>query len=302
VYGVLAVSLDNFKFEDLVCMDNPAEVMEEVERVVLLMFPEFNFKPFHKTFQDVVKLFGGEYPGFKECNVHYHDLKHTTDCLMAMVRLIHGASVNGARIDQNNVALGLVSALLHDAGYIQCVEDDSGTGAKYTLTHVQRSIDFMKQYFSANGYSAGELQQCVNHLWCTGLDVRLDEIQFEHNEHAVLGKMLGTADLLGQMADRTYLERLPFLYDEFKEGGVPGFQDELDLLRKTPVFWEITKLRFAQALDNMDRYMRDHFRVRWGIDRDLYREAIERNIGHIKTIVQNHEKDYRKYLRRAAQK
>ena len=31
------------------------------------------------------------------------------------------------------------------------------------------------------------------------------------------------ADLVGQMSDRAYLEKLLFLYYEFKEAGFPGY-------------------------------------------------------------------------------
>jgi hypothetical protein len=110
--------------------------------------------------------------------------------------------------------------------------------------------------------------------------------------------MLGTADLLGQLADRTYLERLPFLYREFLEGKVPGFESELDLLRKTPAFWEFTQFRMITELGNVDRYMRDHFKVWWGIDRDLNRDSIEENIAYLKFILENHVSEYPNYLRR----
>ena len=44
--------------------------------------------------------------------------------------------------------------------------------------------------------------------------------------------------------------------------------------------------------------MRDHFRVRWGIDEDLYTSAIETNIRYLKYILEHHEEDYREYLGR----
>jgi hypothetical protein len=53
----------------------------------------------------------------------------------------------------------------------------------------------------------------------------------------IMGKMLGTADLLGQMADRLYLEKLIPLFHEFEEGKVPGFESELNLLRKPTNFY-----------------------------------------------------------------
>jgi hypothetical protein len=286
------------KLEDLVPMNDPQNVIEEIQKIVFMMFPRFNFDPTYKVFNDVLKLFRGEYPGYRQCTLHFHDLKHTTDCLMAMARLIHGAFVEGVLLPERDVSLGLIAALMHDTGYIQTIDDKSGTGAKYTLTHVSRSIEFCRKYFSKNGFSLYDFGVCRNCLKCTGLDVHTKDILFDSHKHEILAKMLGTSDLLGQMADRTYLSRLRFLFGEFKEGGVPGFGDELDLLRKTPAFWEFTRKRFAAELNSMDHFMRNHFRVRWGIDRDLYLEAIENHINYLKFLLEHHPSDFRRYLRR----
>lgn len=286
------------KIENLVHMDDPHAVLEEVKKIAVLMFPQFDLTPVQKAFEDILRLFHGQYPGYHKCNTRYHNLTHTTDCWLAMARLIHGAFINGIALSEKYVALGLISALMHDTGYIQYMGDHAGTGGKYTLIHIDRSIEFMKRNFIDNGHSLEEFRFCRSCLRCTGLEVKIKEIQFESREQELLGKILGTADLMGQMADRDYLERLPFLYHEFKEAGVPGFKDELDLLKKTPGFWEFSKKRFATELGQMDRNVIDHFRVRWGIDHDLYREAIERNISYMKFICANHEDDYHRYLRR----
>jgi hypothetical protein len=258
----------------------------------------FDFTALDRVFQDVVKLFRGEYPGYQKCNTCYHDLKHTTDCLLAMARLIHGASIHGLTFPDQDTALGLIAALLHDTGYIQTNDDSEGTGAKYTLIHVERSVAFMEKYLPQAGFSSRDLNYCRCCVHCTGLEIRVKDIRFESSHHQDVGLMLGTADLLGQMADRTYLERLPFLYWEFEEGKVPDFQSEIDLLRKTPAFWEFTQQRFVVDLGNKDRFMRDHFRVRWGLDRDLNRETIETNIAYLKFILENHASEYQRYLRR----
>ena len=94
-------------------------------------------------------------------------------------------------------------------------------------------------------FPSEDLQICSNLLRCTGLDVKIAEIKFQTREHEILGKILGTADLIGQMANEHYLEKLPFLYNEFKEGGVQCYKDEFDLLKKTPAFWEMVKERFV---------------------------------------------------------
>jgi hypothetical protein len=286
------------KYEDLVTTAHSQAVFEEVCRIVSVLKSHFDFTALYRVFQDVVKLFRGEYPGYQECNTRYHDLKHTTDCLLALARLMHGASINGLTLSDRDVTLGLIAALLHDTGYIQSSDDLRGTGGKYTLIHVERSVAFMEKYFAYVGFSSRDLEYCRCCVHCTGLEVKIGELQFESVPHQLVACMVGTADLLGQMADRTYLERLPFLYREYEEAKVPGFESELDFMKKTPAFWEFTQQRLVEELGHVDRYMRDHFRAWWGLDRDLNRDTIEENIAYLKFILENHEADYRSYLRR----
>jgi hypothetical protein len=269
--------------------------LAEVKQIVLLMFPHFDFTQVQDVFDDVLRLFDGKYPGYRKCNTLYHDLNHTTDCLLVLTRLLHGAFVSGMPLKAPDVNLGLISAFMHDTGYLQSGEDLAGTGAKYTLTHIDRSIGFMKKYFMDHGYPLEDFPACRNFLKCTGLDVRIGEIAFQSREHEIIGKMLGTADLIGQMSDKNYLEKLPFLYHEFKEGGVPGFQDELDLFQKTPHFWEVVKRRFVMELGGVDGYLREHFRVLWGIDQDFYRLAIERNLESLQTFLERWSGDLPAY-------
>lgn len=282
------------KFVD---MKNPQKVLEEVKKIVLMIFPQFDFGQVDQVFHDVIKLFRGEYPGYKGCNTEYHDSKHTTDALMAMIRLIHGGVLRGETFSQKNVNMGLITTFLHDAGYIETL-DESGTGAKFTLVHIQRSIEFLHRYFKGENFSREDFKNCSDMLRCTGLNVKIHEIKFSSRETELLGKMLGTADLLGQMADRTYLEKLLFLFYEFREGHVGTYTSELDMLKKTLSFYDITKERLATELGGVNKYMIFHFKKRWNIDMDLYKETMKRNRDYLKYIVENHEKKYRNYLRR----
>lgn len=299
--GVLVMKREEVKLEDLVCMEKPRDVREEAERIASMMFPGCDLSAVTTLFADVNDLFRGRFPGYRECNIHYHDLKHTMDCFLAMTRLIHGAYSTGAEITQHGMVLGLISSLLHDTGYIQSEEDRMGTGAKYTLHHIERSIDFARRYLGDRGFSADEFRFCRDCMKCTGLDIHIGQIAFLSTEHELMGKMLGTADIVGQMADRTYLEKLPFLFMEFKEGGVPGFEDEFDLIAKTPDFWEFTKKRFSVELGGVCRFMENHFTARWGIPKDLYREAIDRTMDYLKSAIENHGGDPMSCFRRRHQ-
>lgn len=278
------------RIAELVNMESPEEVLGEVKIILSCMFADFNFSAMDAIFGDVVRLFGGSYPGYRGCNTHYHDLKHTTDAFLAMARLIHGAFLKDVGFTQRQVELGLISALLHDTGYIQRLDDRTGTGGKYTLTHVQRSIEFTERYLETLGYSEKDLGLCTKCLRCTGFETRIHEVVFDTPQEAVLGKMLGTADIIGQLADRGYLKKLTYLYHEFREANVPGYTEELELMEKTPAFYEFTLRRMERELGAVNLYLWHHFLARWNLDRDLYQEAMDQNIGTLKKVLEDHQR------------
>ncbi|MFO0753727.1 MAG: hypothetical protein U0411_10450 [Thermodesulfovibrionales bacterium] len=283
---------------DLVNMDTPQAVYAEVRQIVSLIRPGFSFTLLDAVFRDTVRLFRGRYPGYRSCTTEYHNLKHTTDVLISLARIMHGAAIRKAPLSEEGIFLGLMSALLHDSGYIQTSGDREGTGAKYTLVHVERSIDFVGAYCARKRLPEGHAQKCASIIRCTSLDTPVSEIPFPSEEVKVVGRMLGAADLVGQMADRVYLEKLLFLFYEFREGLLKGYSSERDLLQNTLTFYEHTKSRLAGDLGGIHRYLRHHFRERWGTDRDLYAQAIESNIKHLRFILKDSEKDHRSYLQR----
>jgi len=282
---------------DLLEMDRPQIVYGEVQHIVLEMFPKFSFDRLNILFKDTIRLFEGRYPGYQSCDTEYHNLQHTMDVLLAIARLIHGGAVNGCHFTEKGVFLGLAGALFHDTGYI-LTRDEVGAGAQYTLTHIDRSIDFLKRYFSEKGFSGKDMDACEGILNCTGLNVNIPRIHFLCSENEILGKMLGTADLLGQMADRAYLEKLPFLYREFLLANIEGIGTELDFLDSTPGFYNVTLERLNNDLGGVGAYMHHHFHVRWGIDENLYTRTIENHMRYLKHILKHHREDVRAHLRR----
>ncbi len=284
--------------DDFKGISRPEDIFEEVKAIISLLLPDFDFTLISNTYYDIIKLFNGEYAGYQKCDTDYHNLRHTQECLLEMARLIHGAFINGKSCSEKDINLGIISAIVHDAGYIKTIDESDGTGGQFTIVHIDRSIKFMNKYLAKRNFTLSDLKFCKNCLKCTGLNVKINRIKFISSENEMMGKILGTADLLGQMADPAYLVKLPFLYNEFHEAGITLYADEFDLIEKTPNFWEFTKKRFANVLGGMDRYLQDHFRVRWGIDRDLEREAIEKNIDYLNYILQHHRHDYRRFLKR----
>lgn len=284
--------------DDLVDTAKPEHVFEEVRGTLTGILTDIDLERLEQVFLDVCGLFAGAHPGYAGCNTRYHDLEHTTDVFLAKARILHGAVERGRALDRRTILLGLVSALLHDTGYIKRKDDRTGTGAKYTANHILRSIDFSREYLLPRGYSPEDIQVCRSAILCTGVDCRVGKIAFRTEDDELAGKMLGTADLLGQMASCRYLEKLPYLYQEMIEGGVIKHGSEYDFLENTAAFYHSALDRFANELGGVLGYMREHFRARWGIDRDLYLKAIEENIAYLGSLSRSHPRNYRARLKR----
>jgi hypothetical protein len=269
---------------DLVDMNNADAIMEEVRTIAVLVSPTIDFELINSTYQDILRLFAGRFPGYQGCNTAYHDIFHTMDVLLTSLRLVHGVAAAGTDFSATEVSQIILAALMHDTGYIQRQSESSGTGAQYTAIHIERSINFMSSYFPNDLKTRVDLEAMAQILHCTGLNTKIDAIAFKTEKTRLLGFVLGTADLLGQMSDRYYVEKLPILYEEFQEGGIQGYASDSDLLQKTPDFYAMATERFKKTLGGINSFMKNHFLVRWNIDCDLYALSMEKNLNFLKFI------------------
>jgi hypothetical protein len=283
---------------DLIKMDFPQSVFEEVRHIISLVYLDYDFTWLSCVFKDVLRLYNGNYPGFKQCNTPYHDLKHMTDALLALASIVHGAHTAGHSFRERHVTLALISIMLHETGYIQREDDTTGTGGKYTLVRLERSLEFLDQYFAANGYDARDREICGNFIRCTDADANFGDMAFHSRGEETLAKMVATADIIGQIADRTYLEKLLFLFQELSEVHVLGFRTELELLENTLDSYKSAQHRMENELGNVKSYLADHFLTRWEIDYDMYEDAVESNISYLSYLLENHRNDYREKLQR----
>ncbi len=226
-----------------------AEVQREVHSIYASIFPSGDASFVPKIFQWANDCFTGNYRDYQAIDARYHDLEHTLQVTLCMARLLRGRHLANASppLSQKMFELGLLAILLHDTGYLKKRDDTEGTGAKYTLIHVERSAEFAAELLREKNFAPAEIQSVQNMIRCTGLNVNLEAIPFQSDEERMAGFALSTADLLGQMAAKDYVEKLPVLYAEFAEAAqqtfgktrpTSTFSSADDLVQKTPLFWE----------------------------------------------------------------
>jgi hypothetical protein len=272
-------------------------VRDEILAICAARYPGIEFAPLERAFADFKALFEGSYPGYLACDTLYHDMRHTLDMTLAMARLIDGherACAAADRIGPRRAVLGVLIALLHDSGYLRRASEVAvENGAVFTKTHVSRGADFISAYLPKLGFGA-EASLAARLVHFTGYEMEIDDIPVQDAKERMLGCMVGTADLIGQMSDRMYLEKVrQFLYEEFVWGGIAReklpdgreivrYVSAQDLIIKTPGFYEyVARTRINNKLDAADRYAESHFD---GVN--LYQTEIDRNMDFLRATIQ----------------
>jgi len=137
-------------------------------------------------------------------------------------------------------------------------------------------MDFLSRHGTELGLTDSEIQEGRDMILCTDLQEDIDRIPFTSPTSELLGRMVNAADLLAQLASRTYLEKLVFLYQELKEADAIPYEDALDLIKMTKMFYKLIDKRLKKVGKRIDRYFKAHFEMRWQIPKNLYQEAISR--------------------------
>ena len=276
---------------------DPATVWDKAASILIRINPGYDISLIKTVFDDVMRLFRGDYPGYSSIKTLYHDKRHTLDVFLCAVRLVHGVCLSGNRLSDNEIALIMIAALMHDIGYSQMDGEEGGTGAQYTSTHVKRGIAFMKKYITEKHLPSSYPNALEPMMSGTDPALKFSLIEFTDERTRLLGQIVVTADLAGQMADRTYLEKLLFLYLEFKEAHFGNYQSMFDMLRQTNTFYGVTLEKLDGALDGMYRNLSLHFKDVMGVENNYYLESIEKNIAYLSKVIE-HDEEYLSMLKR----
>ena len=296
---VTAAPKTDIQISALVDPNNPRAILRDTKRLYRASYKNADFKHVDKAFLLTKRLYDGSFPGYLACAVGYHDFAHVVAVFAAASRLLDGCELSGIKLGPILAGEVLIAAMLHDTGYIRTESDTCGTGAQYTKIHVDRSSAFTileTESFGLDSKSAARISRII---LGTDLGRPWETIAFDSEKERIAAEILATADLLGQMADRAYVEKLLFLYYEFREAGIGGYNSAFDILKKTVEFYVSTKDRLDITLGRVSGGMKEHFNARYGVPRDLYREAISNQMTYLDSIITDDSTNFRTKLRRA---
>jgi len=289
---------NDYDVTNTVQVSNPVAVRNAVHALFAETFTGMSFDKLWLAFYDFERLFSGRYPGYRGCDTTYHDMQHTLDMTLALARLVCGyeRSVEPSdRLGAARAQMAVITSLFHDSGYIrhEVRDKDFSNGAEFTLQHVSRSADFLRRYLPELGLARDVgVSSMIVHF--TGYELDLDNIELDDPRDIICGHLIGTADLIAQMADRCYLEKCrDRLYAEFVVGGVaveharPGeymvrYKSGEDLLRKTPTFYQqVMRERLNAKFNRAYRYIEVLYD-----GQNPYIDAVRVNIEHLVRILE----------------
>src|SRR5262245_13983074 len=122
---------------------SPHEVEAQVQSIYDRLFADGDGEFVPRAFSWAEQCFNGRYADYQAIDARYHDFEHTLQGTLCLTRLLHGRHAAGAQppLTRRLFELVLLAILFHDTGYLKKRDDQEGTGAKYTVTHVGRSAD-----------------------------------------------------------------------------------------------------------------------------------------------------------------
>ena len=247
-------------------------------------------------FADVADLYAGRWTSHEACAVTYHNFSHALDVCLAAARMLSGWNkVEQAQaLDEKYFQLGMAAGLFHDTGYIKDKGDHAGSGGKFTLVHVERGMEIAREYLSRKQWLPEEVDAVCRIISITDYAKLPDLVPlFTDLRLKTMAQMVATADLVAQMADTDYVQRIDDLFAEFKE--VYKFEKRADLIKKgTKVYKTVQEIKDGTIdfyeqfvvptlgkLGRMDRYLTNFF----GDGRNPYQENIAANLsGHLMDV------------------
>jgi hypothetical protein len=186
----------------------------------------------------------------------YHDVEHTVLVTLVGQEILQGKHMREGGVSCEDWLNLMISCLCHDIGYVKgvCRGDRAeertyvtgledmmiwlpfgATDASLTPFHVDRGKLFIEERFGTHNLI--DAQAIKRNIELTRFPVPADE---EHSDTVNYPGLVRAADLIGQLSDRHYLQKIPALFYEFEETGVNkifGYRSPGDLRKNYPSFY-----------------------------------------------------------------
>lgn len=191
----------------------------------------------------------------------YHDIEHTILVALTGQEILRGKHLQEGSVTPDDWLQFIISLLCHDIGYVKgsCHADDTGnrlyaigvddtviylplgaTDARLTPYHVDRSQCFVEE--TLMGQPLLDIERIKGNIELTRFPAPNTPPYEDTTDYPGLAR---AADLIGQLSDPRYLQKIPALFYEFEEMGTTealGYSHPDDLRAGYPRFYRTVVL------------------------------------------------------------
>lgn len=265
---------------------------QQIEALVQREFPD-QLAEICQMMSDVEALYDGRWDGWQPCQVPYHTIEHVLAVVLVSLRILAGYGRCHQQPLDDEVRVLVAAALFHDSGYVKRDHETAGRGGQFTFEHVQRSQQLAAYYLEhRQEWPCAHRQAVVILIGATEIIASQQSAAALSPQFEVVSRILASGDLLAQVADVHYIEKLPQLFAEFEEAyelcgrqelaarGIHVFSDLEALLAGSARFIRQQVLPRLAALGDMERYLQ----VYYAQPQSPYRQQLLKNLHYFESV------------------
>ncbi|NET57229.1 MAG: metal-dependent phosphohydrolase [Symploca sp. SIO2E6] len=238
-------------------MFNPIEVM--IDAFVARLRTSYHriYGGLNPNYPDIIAWAGNmALENIANSDALYHNVEHTIFVTLVGEEILRGKHLRDGGVTPEDWLHSIISLLCHDIGYVKgvCSQDRpqerlyatgidemmvslpfGSTDASLTPFHVDRGKLFIAERFGTHTLINAETIQ--ENIELTRFPVPADE---DHQDTTNYPGLVRAADLIGQLSDPRYLQKITALFYEFEENNSNkslGYQNPGDLRRNYPGFY-----------------------------------------------------------------
>ncbi|MBE9142369.1 Npun_R2479 family HD domain-containing metalloprotein [Planktothrix mougeotii] len=210
---------------------------------------------FNAHYGDIVAWAGGmALENIANSDALYHDVEHTIIVTLVGQEILRGKHIREGGVSSEDWLHFMISLVCHDIGYVKgvCRQDREGyyatgcdenrvllpfgcTDASLMPYHVDRAKLFIKERFGGHPLIQSNVIQSNIELTRFPVPQKSD-----HQDTIHYPGLVRAADLIGQLSDPRYLQKISALFYEFEETGFnqkAGYHNPGELRRNYPQFY-----------------------------------------------------------------
>ena len=281
------------QMSQLVDMKNLPAVLEEVKNNFIHHYPVESFPVVRSLFNKLHRYCSENPSDGLGCPL---DFSQAGGIMLAFSRIFDGYNIENGVVCEEAVILGLIASILCSQGVYSYLEEAENRSEP--AIHIEEMKKSVQEVFDKYEITKENFETVKKMITCACINYDLKDVTFDSEAEKTVALMVASADILGRMSSRNYLEKLLNYYDSVKED-IDEFSRLMLLKQNIQYYRNVITKRLEDDLMGLYKLCEVHFERRYDIGYNMYIEAIDRQIEYLEDVLQQGPESYRAHFKRS---